>query len=313
MKDNLRKRNVTVEVKGKMINYDEYYMVNESGEEIFNRELEIENDKRLYDIYKSMNNLLTTDEIKKIRKKYNLNQKDYAAVLGVGEITIHRFEKGSIQTEAVDSIMRLSDNPDNMYLLLLQNKEKVNEDIYNSLIDRIKELRILKEHKLVDITEIDKNILDFEEKSAIDIADAIIDIYNSKVDKLVEEYSFTPEYITNLKLQKLLYYVQALCLLVFDKKAFPEKIYAWSYGPVVKEVYDKYKKNHNKMLKKERDAKKISLGLEKIINEVVDNYGVIEATKLIDFTHEEEPWLNTQINDEIKTELIFKYFNKIYN
>ena len=313
MKDNIRIRRVDVEVKGSIISYDEYYMLDENGEEIFNRELEIENDKRLYDIYKRMNNLLTTEEIKNIRNKYSLTQKDYAAVIGVGEVTVHRFEKGSIQTESVDSIMRLSSNPDNMYLLLLQNKDKVSKEIYNSLLQRIKELRILKEHKLVDISDIDKNILDFEEESAIDIAKEIINIYNLKVDELAKEYGFIPEYITNLKLQKLLYYVQAICLLVFDNKAFSEKIYAWSYGPVVKEVYDEYKINHKEVLNSDKKGKDISSGIKEVINKVVDSYGNIETTKLIDFTHEEDPWKNTKLNEEIEVSSISDYFNKVYN
>lgn len=313
MKNNLRMRKVDVEVKGKMLTYDEYYIVDDNGEEIFDRDIEIENDKRLYDIYKSKSNLLTANEIKEIRKKYGLNQKDYAAVIGVGEITVHRFEKGSIQTEAVDSIMRLSKDPDNMYLLLLQNKEKISTSIYDSLISKIKELRVLKEHKLIDITDIDKSILDFEEESAIDIAKTIINIYNSKIDEVVEKVDSIPEYITHLKLQKLLYYVQAMCLLIFDKKAFPEKIYAWSYGPVIKEVYDNYRERHSEILNKEKDVKRLSSGMNEIINKVIDSYGSIEATKLIDFTHEEEPWKKTNINDEIKVNLIKDYFNSIYN
>ena len=39
-KNNLRVRKVKVQVKDKTISYDEYYLVNELGEEIFNREIE---------------------------------------------------------------------------------------------------------------------------------------------------------------------------------------------------------------------------------------------------------------------------------
>ena len=68
-KNNLRVRKVKVQVKDKTISYDEYYLVNELGEEIFNREIEIENDNRLYNIYKKQKSLLTSTEIKEIRKK----------------------------------------------------------------------------------------------------------------------------------------------------------------------------------------------------------------------------------------------------
>ena len=311
--DNLRIRKVQVNVKGSLIEYDEYYLVDENGEEVFDRNIEIENDQRLYDIYKKQNNLLTNFEIKKIRQKYSLTQKEYALVIGVGEITIHRFEKGAIQTEAVDSIMKLSNDPDNMYFLLLQNRKNIGESLYSLLLKRIKELQTLKRHALVDINKFDLDVLEFEEESAIDIAKNIINIYNAKVDELVRNYDIAPEYITNLKLQKLLYFVQAICLMIFGKKAFPEKILAWSYGPVVNDVYQQYKQNHASGINSELNVKNVSSGLYKIINEVVNCYGSIEANKLIDFTHEEEPWIKTEINKEIDIDLIKNYFNKVYD
>lgn len=311
--DNLRVRRVQVNVKGTLIEYDEYFLVDESGNEIFNRNIEIENDQRLYDIYKKQNNLLTNFEIKKIRQKYGLTQKEYALVIGVGEITVHRFEKGSIQTEAVDSIMKLSNDPDNMYFLLLQNRDNVSDALYDSLLKRIEELQSLKKHAIVDINKFDLNVLDFEEESAIEVAKNIINIYNTKVDELVRDYDIVPEYITNLKLQKLLYFVQAISLMVFDKKAFPEKILAWSYGPVVNEVYQKYKKNHSNEINVDLPVKNISSGLYRIIDEVINCYGSFEANRLITFTHEEEPWKNTEINKEINIDLIRNYFNKVYD
>lgn len=310
---NLRVRKTQVDVKGSLIEYDEYYLVDENGEEIFDRNIEIENDQRLYDIYKKQNNLLTNTEIKKIRQKYELTQKEYALVIGVGEITVHRFEKGSIQTEAVDSIMRLSNDPDNMSFLLLQNRKNIGEKLYNTLLDKIKELQILKRHAIVDINKFDLKVLKFEEENAIDVAKNIINIYNSKVDELVRNYDITPEYITNLKLQKLLYFVQALCLMIFGKKAFSEKILAWPYGPVINEVYQKYKPNRTNEIVSEKFIKNISSGLYKVIEEVVTCYGSIEANKLIDFTHEEEPWKNAEINSEIDIESIRNYFNKVYD
>ena len=312
-RENLRIRQVEVEVKGKKLKYDEYYLVDSNGEEIFDRDIEIENDYRLYNVYKKENNLLTDSEIKKIRRKYNLTQKEYAFVIGVGEITVHRFEKGAIQTESVDSIMRLSEDPDNMCFLLLQNKKNISEELYNTLLERIKELQLLKRHALVDISKFDKEVLKFEEETAIDVAKNIINIYNTKVDELVKSYDITPEYITNLKLQKLLYYVQGLCVMIFGQKAFPEKILAWNYGPVVNEVYQQYKNNHANEILSYDNVKDISNGMYKVIEEVVTSYGAIESNKLIDFTHEESPWKDTEINKEINIESIRNYFSKVYD
>lgn len=66
---NVKTRRIEANVKGKIIEFDEYYMIDPAtGEEVFDRNIEIENDARLYDIYKKQMNLLTSSEIKNIRK-----------------------------------------------------------------------------------------------------------------------------------------------------------------------------------------------------------------------------------------------------
>lgn len=53
-------------------------------------------------------------------------------------------------------------------------------------------------------------------------------------------------YISNLKIQKLLYYAQACSMATKNRKLFNERIEAWKFGPVVKKVYDIYKVCSNK-------------------------------------------------------------------
>ena len=46
--------------------------------------------------------------------------------------------------------------------------------------------------------------------------------------------------ISDLKLQKVLYYIQLAFILNLGEYAFQEDMEAWPYGPVVREVYDNY-------------------------------------------------------------------------
>ena len=48
------------------------------------------------------------------------------------------------------------------------------------------------------------------------------------------------ECLTNLKLQKLLYYQQGYHLAAFGTPLFEENVESWMYGPVVPVVYDTY-------------------------------------------------------------------------
>lgn len=47
--------------------------------------------------------------------------------------------------------------------------------------------------------------------------------------------------LSNISIQKILYFIQGFHLATNEDVLFNEKIYAWEYGPVVKEVYDTYK------------------------------------------------------------------------
>ena len=49
------------------------------------------------------------------------------------------------------------------------------------------------------------------------------------------------DYISNLKLQKLLYYAQGFNLAINGEPLFMEPIEAWTHGPVVKALYHEYK------------------------------------------------------------------------
>ena len=47
--------------------------------------------------------------------------------------------------------------------------------------------------------------------------------------------------ISNLKLQKLVYYAQGFYSAMFDKPLFNNTISAWIHGPVVEDLYHDYK------------------------------------------------------------------------
>lgn len=316
-KENIKIRTIKTNVKGTIIEFDEYYMVDpKTGEEVFDRDLEIENDTRLYDIYKKQMNLLTSSEIKNIRKKYDMNQKEFALSIGVGEITIHRFENGSIQTDSVDSIIRLSEDPNIMYSLLVKNKTNLADDIYNKFLNKVNILKKLKEHRIADFNINDYKDLIFETELVSNVTNELINEYNKEIDNLSKKYGIkdnceVAEYITPLKLQKLLYYVQGLSLRIFDKPAFINNISAWQYGPVIEEVYKKYK--GRTPIQSTKTNYQVNEGLKKIIQLVVSSYGKIEAESLINLTHEEDPWINTENGYTISIDKIKEYFNKVYN
>lgn len=112
--------------------------------------------------------------------------------------------------------------------------------------------------------------------------------------------------ITNLKLQKLLYYMQGYYLAVFAKPLFDEDIEAWMYGPVVPSVYDYYCKYERNAIPVDTSAKVITLpdNEEDLINEILDLYSRYSASALVDMTHKEMPWATSE--DKGKGQVISK-------
>ena len=72
----IKTRKRKAKVKGVMLEIIEEYMIDSNtGNEINNHKLDMENDKKLVDAYKEEKKLLTSNEIKEIRNMYGMTQK----------------------------------------------------------------------------------------------------------------------------------------------------------------------------------------------------------------------------------------------
>ena len=99
--------------------------------------------------------------------------------------------------------------------------------------------------------------------------------------------------ISNLKLQKLLYYTQGYHLAFFDTVLFNNNLEAWMYGPVVPEVYHRFKDNRGYGITldpKQVEEIELEPDVENMFNQVIQEYGKFNAVKLMDMTHMEPPW-----------------------
>ena len=118
------------------------------------------------------------------------------------------------------------------------------------------------------------------------------------------------EYITHLKLQKLLYYAQGCYGAINGKPLFEEKIYNWTHGPVVKKIYERYKDFADRGIDIEVSLPKIDDNTESLLEEVYRVFGKYSAWALRDMTHGEDPWKNTKQDEEISFNSIVDYFKR---
>lgn len=140
------------------------------------------------------------------------------------------------------------------------------------------------------------------------------------VCKYVIDYSNEKEYgISNLKLQKILYFIQAYFLIKQPSRCcFDDRIEAWDFGPVVPKAYREYKQFGSSDIPtimdfEKSDSNSCITGEDKnLIKTVIDKFADYSATDLVGLTHNQSPWIDAYIphmNREITPEAIKEYFN----
>lgn len=102
---------------------------------------------------------------------------------------------------------------------------------------------------------------------------------------------------SNKKLQKLLYYVQAWTLAYTGKRYFNDDIEAWLHGPVVPDVYHKYKEfGFDRIEIGERDFDDKIFTENNLLNSILKHYCEYDADYLEMRTHIEAPWKEARKN-----------------
>lgn len=123
--------------------------------------------------------------------------------------------------------------------------------------------------------------------------------------------------ITNMKLQKLLYYAQGCYLALKDEPLFGEDLIAWQHGPVVLEVYRRYKGSGSCPIEHAEggDAGIFDEYTEDVLSQVWDAFGCYTASKLRNMTHEEPPWQEAFANYKgapLSPQTMKEYFRETY-
>ena len=95
----------------------------ECGNEVYVADIEDENLKALYDIYRQNNGIISLEKILEIPEKYNIGKRPLSLLLGWGEMTFSRYCEGDIPTKQYSEILqRVYDDPVYYNELLEKNK-----------------------------------------------------------------------------------------------------------------------------------------------------------------------------------------------
>lgn len=117
-----------------------------------------------------------------------------------------------------------------------------------------------------------------------DVANFFIDLVRASTD----------DQITNLKLNKLLYFAQGASLVRTGEPLFGDALEAWQYGPVVPRVYQKYKvcgKAPIGTVDDDYSPKRLTERETDLLLDVMREYGKYTGEALVSLTHKDgTPW-----------------------
>lgn len=288
------KRPAKTIIKDIEIEYEEYYgLCDECQSEIYVPGLDDRNEDVIEEEFRKKKDLITISDIKKILEKYNVEKRPLSKLLGFGELTITRYIDGQLPSAKYsDILLEVSRDEQKMKEYVEANKEKVSAVAVNKVI------------RAIEKCEVEKK-------------------YDNSAEKIALYIISSGREITNLFLQKILYYVKAISELFEGKSIIMEPCEAWKFGPVFPSVYEKFKEFGKQeieiSLSKEYVNGLLTKQEKQVTDYVMNTFGIYNAWFLKDLTHHEEPWIaarkglseddaSRNLMDE---EIISHYFAKI--
>lgn len=222
--------------------------------------------------YRAQENIVSKEDISNLINLYKIGKAPLSLALGFGEITITRYLAGQVPSKEYSDIIRKAlESPTFMLEKLNENMNKIGETAYKKAINAAKDLQPL---------------FALSEKMLLTI---------SYIFKMAEE-------VTPLALQKMLYYIQGIYMVLFGTELFSEECEAWSHGPVFKDVYYAFKNFKYNPIDDTRFAMfqnrfdELSDDEKKVIELVVESFGMYSGKTLERITHGETPWKAARVN-----------------
>lgn len=122
--------------------------------------------------------------------------------------------------------------------------------------------------------------------------------------------------VSNLRLQKLLYFIQGYFYMCYGHRCFDDKIEAWDFGPVIPNIYHEYKIYGSCIIITRKTNLIVTLSQEakERIDEFLDVAKMYSTSRLVNISKNQSPWEKTYIpcfSKEITAERMKEYFSNL--
>jgi len=285
---------------------------NECKEEVFVEELEKTNLRNAYMEYRKLHDLLTPMQIIEIRERYGLSQRSLSKLLGWGEITIHRYESGSLQDEAHDEVLKLISKPENLLEIYERQSHLLAPYISEALKKRVDNL--VKKEIQPNFNKVLEQLFLSERKVGEFTGYRIFDLEKIK-NMVLYILGFHETYVT--KINKLLWYMDFLCYKAYSVSISGNSYTHSAYGPTADDyeliisvmlkdalidkneviVYDAVREQLKSLTPCDKSI--FSDDEMKVMDFVLNKFKDFKCSKISEYSHEEAPYKNTAEGQKI--------------
>ncbi len=240
------------------------------------------------------------ERIIKLRKKYKLTQEQFSKIIGCAKKTLVSYEQGkSIPNDIyLITLKTLLDNPTIIKYLISSNLERYSSEEYQVITKRIEPV-------------LDEEIAEFDPNEF----NGYTEFSKNKLKNLI--LLLSEKGILKTKLLKEIFYCDFLAYKKLAKSITGLEYYKFKFGPVPSDyekiINDLIKNNTIELnIKIENDYEYILInGKEQsdtsifpenelaIIKQVIEVFKNYNSKKIVDFSHEEKAFLETNYNDKI--------------
>lgn len=222
--------------------------------------------KEIDEQYREYEDIISINNIQNLMDIYNIGKAPLSLALGFGEITITRYLQGQVPSKEYSLVMKKAlESPKYMLELLKKNIEKIGDTAYTKASKAAEELY-----------------------SLMGVSEKMLSVISYIFEKAQE--------VTPLALQKMLYYIQGIYMVLYDKPIYDEECAAWVHGPVYESVYEMFKNfkynpiEDNRFVVFKNRFHELSKEEKEVIDLIIDSFGMYSGKTLEKITHNEEPW-----------------------
>lgn len=246
--------------------------------------------RRLFnDAYRSKHDLVTTLEIKTLRKAIGLNQRDFARLIGLGEISVARYESGFIPSKANSLRIRQLNHLDQLKTIYKDTKTDLSERAIQNIDAYIE-----------NFVSIENGNRVYDKTRFFALTAFFVKLANEADIKM---------YVT--KLNKYMFYSDFLAFKRIHKSLTGSRYVRLSFGPVPNR-YD-FKYDMNPYIKTEIEEDKVTYHLKDeafdeslfspqekdIIYRVFDRLKGMRSSEVSELSHQENAWTKTLPGDYV--------------